>query len=940
MFRRTKICSAALMTLGGVLAAGSAPVFGQQQLERVEITGSAIRRIDAESALPVQVLKKEDIARSGATSVTDLLQRLPAIQGSFGESSSVGGGGGGLTTVSVHNIGDTRTLVLLNGHRLAQFGGQTLTGFGAAMDLNALPIAAIERVEILTDGASALYGADAIAGVVNFITKRDTNEGDISIGYSAPRGGARETRISATKGFGSLAQDGFNVLFSFSHDQRTKLDAKKRNFGNTAELTFNANGKSYRVQQITPSAIPGNAAHDNGTPADDTDDFVFSPYLRANGVCPDKTFRVTDGADDYCAFNFVGELEVYPERERDSFLATLNKKVGEQTLYADLLYSRSNQVSRIAPVPGAISIPSTSPLHATYLAPWGVVGDSLAYYRLYDLGKRENDDTAKFFDVALGSKGLLAGWDYNAFYTHSQSESIQNISGYPGALAVSRLRASGLLDPFVGPGQQSPAGAAAVNATSFSGYWDGGVSKLDTVGVRGSREVMQLPAGPMMVGLGVSYQRESFLSKPSLFAQGRLADPVSGVLCDPAAPSGDPLECDQRFGDEAATVPYSASRNNWGAFGELNIPATKTLEFTTSLRYDRYSDFGTATTAKGAFRWTPSKEVLVRGSVGSGFRAPTVPQVNATLQPYGVTSEPYSCSGSPQALELAAVAASLGVSCQPGTRQYDQLAGGNPDLKPEKSLQRSLGIRFEPSRDVSMGADLWYVKIKDAIGQISEDAVFANPSAYLSSFGSKRDTGTGVVYLAFLADNKNLGKESYTGLDLDATGRARLGFADLTSRLALTYMIREQRQLQAGGRAYSGIGGVDEELGAITFRWLGSWANTFAHGNWAHTFTGNFRSGYLDATTEVEVLDASGTPTGAREEIRLSVPRYATLDWQTQWKPIKNLALTVGLLNVFDTKPPLSISSGGANRGQQFGFDDRYYDSRGRTAYINASYKF
>src|SRR5688572_26341959 len=182
MFRRTKVSTGALMALG-VLAMASAPVFGQQQLEKVEITGSSIRRIDAESALPVQILRKEDIARSGATSTTDLLQRLPAIQGSFSESSSVGGGGGGLTTVSIHNIGDARTLVLLNGHRLAQFGGQSLTGFGAAMDLNAIPISAIERVEILTDGASALYGADAVAGVVNFITRNNTNEGDITLGY-------------------------------------------------------------------------------------------------------------------------------------------------------------------------------------------------------------------------------------------------------------------------------------------------------------------------------------------------------------------------------------------------------------------------------------------------------------------------------------------------------------------------------------------------------------------------------------------------------------------------------------------------------------------------------------------------------------------------------------------------------------------------------------
>jgi iron complex outermembrane receptor protein len=500
---------------------------------------------------------------------------------------------------------------------------------------------------------------------------------------------------------------------------------------------------------------------------------------------------------------------------------------------------------------------------------------------------------------------------------------------------VSRVANSGLLDPFVGPGQQSPAGVAALNSINYKGYWDGGISKLDSIGVRASSELMALPAGPLMLGAGVGFQRESFASRPSLYAQGRLADPVAGTLCDPSAPSGDPLECDQRFGDAAQSIPYSSSRNSYGVFGELIVPAAKGLEFITSLRHDRYEDFGKATTAKAGFRWQPSREVMVRGSVGTGFRAPTVPQINAPRQNYGVTFDDYTCTP-----ELQAIATSLGATCRPGPSQYDVIAAGNTELKPEKSRQRSIGIRFEPGRDVSLGADLWYVRVKNTIGQLTEEEVFANPDLYGNSWTTRTETGTGNVYVAFLADNKNLGTDSLTGLDVDATGRLRLPFASLTSRFALTYMIREQRQLTPTGRKYSAIGGGDEALGVVTFRWLGSWANTFQHGNWAHTFTTNFRSGYLDSTSTVEELDASGNPTGNYEDIRLPVKRHFTLDWQTQWNPRKDFLVTVGLLNVFDTKPPLSISSGGGNRGQQFGYDDRYYSSVGRTAYVNASYKF
>ena len=928
-FRPTAITVAvqALVTSLALLPA----VWAQDAGQRIEITGSSIKRIDAEGALPVQVIRRDEIARSGATSTTDLLQRLPAIQGGFAESSSVGGGAGGFTGVSVHNIGETRTLVLLNGHRLALFGGQSLTGSAAAIDLNAIPISAIERIEILTDGASALYGADAIAGVVNFITRRDTTDGDVTVGFTSPKAGAKEKRISASKGFGSLNTDGYNLFLTVSHDERTKLDASGRNFGNTGKVFFSQDGKNYRIQQFSAQPIPANAVDDLGQ--------LVSPYRLTNGNCPEKTFRViepyNDGSglvDDYCGFDFVGELEIYPVRNRDSVMASFSKRLGAHELFADVLYSKTTQITRIAPVPGSIAIPTSSPLHAKYLQPVGILQDTVTFYRLYDLGKRETRDTPKFLDLAFGSKGDLAGWDYNATFAHSESDSKTAIAGYPGALAVGRLRASGLLDPFVLAGQQSPAGQAAINATSYNGYWDGGTSKLDSFQLRGSKELMAMPGGPMLFGTGFSYQQEKFQSNPSLFAQGKLADPVAGTLCDPTS-SNPLLACDQRFGDEAATEAYGANRKARGLFGELVMPLSKTFEATTSLRYDNYSDFGNATTYKAGFRWTPQKNLLIRGSVGTGFHAPTVPQVNATLQPFGVTSDKYLCSPG-----LAAIATSLSANCQPGNKQYDQLAGGNPNLQPETSRQATLGLRFEPNREVSAGFDLWHVAVKDSFGQLTEQEVFANPQSYLTSWGTKRDTGTGVVYLAFKADNRNLGKSYQTGVDVDVLARGKMGFGDVVSNLKVTYMIREAVQLQKGGAYYSAIGNF-AELGYPTFRWQGTWANTLKAGNWTHTGVINMRSGYLDQVTTAEVLDGAGNVVGS-EDVRLKVPQHFTFDWQSSWTPRKDVQITLGMINVFDTTPPLSISTGGLNRGQQFGFDDRFYDSRGRMIYGNFSYKF
>ena len=928
-FRRSELARSVLIACGTTAAvlAGSA-VFAQSapELQRVEITGSSIKRINAEGALPVVVMKAEEIKASGVTSAADLIKRVSSVQGGTGESGAVGGNSYGFTGISIHNIGETRTLVLLNGKRLAQFGGQTLTGFAAGFDVNAIPLSAIERVEFLTDGASALYGADAMAGVVNFITRKNFNDGDLTIGFSNPQGGGQEKRVSASVGFGSLEKDNYSVGITVGHDERKQLFATDRNFANTGKIQFVYNGKSYRKQQFSPSPIPANALDDKGQ--------LINPTLKTTGACAPKNFRVTepynDGSglvDDYCGFDFVGELEIYPERKRDNLVVSAVANVGGQELYADILFSRTNQVSRIAPVPGGISIPAGSPLHNKYLLPIGITGDSTAFYRLYDLGKRASNDTAEFSNIVVGSKGDLFGWDYNASLSSSVSDVKGSISGYPGALAIGSLRRSGLLDPFVGPGQQSAAAQAAIDKTSYNGYWDGGVSKLMSLALNGSRSIGSLDGGPIQLGAGVNFNREDFESKPSLFAQAALADPVAGTLCNG-------VNCDQRFGDASSSKPYSAGRNSAGAFGEVVLPVTKQLELGAALRYDRYSDFGNATTAKTSFRWNPSPEFLVRGSIGTGFHAPTVPQVNALLRDYGVTSGNYTCSAG-----LAAMAAAQGAACQPGNRQYDQLAGGNPDLAPEKSKQATIGMRFEPNKTWTMGADLWHIAITDSFGQLTEQLVFGNPTAFPKSWGSKVDIGTGKNYLAFKALNTNLGNSFTTGIDFDITGRMKTSFGDLSSNLTLTHMLRDEAQQEINGPYYTAISDFTNEVGAVTFKNKGRLATTLKTGTWAHTLVANFQSGYTDRESTAELLDANGNVVSV-ETLRLDVPAYYSFDWQTVWTPTKSWSITGGVLNILDKAPPLAISNSGTNRGQQFGYDDRYFDSRGRTAYVNASFKF
>ena len=215
MQKRTKVAAGVMLAIGTLAATGA----WAQGSQRVEVTGSSIKRIAAEGALPVITISREEIDKSGATSTQELIQNLPSMQGFVSSAQSVNAGGGGVTTASLRDLGTAYTLVLLNGRRVAPYNT------GSSVNLEQLPLSAIERIEILADGASALYGSDAIAGVVNFITKSNTTAGGIDIKVSRPQAaGGDQNSVSFSKGFGNFDKDGFNVFVvaSFQKDQQIK----------------------------------------------------------------------------------------------------------------------------------------------------------------------------------------------------------------------------------------------------------------------------------------------------------------------------------------------------------------------------------------------------------------------------------------------------------------------------------------------------------------------------------------------------------------------------------------------------------------------------------------------------------------------------------------------------------------------------------------------
>ena len=225
MFQKTKVCSGLLLAFGGSIALSSAPAFAQQQLQRVEITGSSIKRIDSETALPVTIIKREDIERTGATTVADLLEKVSANNGGGYQVSAALGDAArpGFSGASLRALGSNNTLVLLNGRRLSIYAFD-----GGAVSLNDIPLAAIDRIEILRDGASSTYGTDAIAGVINLITRKDFKGGVVSAKILSPQHkGGGEIGLAATLGIGDLAADKYNLMVNLSHQDIDSIKDRK-----------------------------------------------------------------------------------------------------------------------------------------------------------------------------------------------------------------------------------------------------------------------------------------------------------------------------------------------------------------------------------------------------------------------------------------------------------------------------------------------------------------------------------------------------------------------------------------------------------------------------------------------------------------------------------------------------------------------------------------
>jgi iron complex outermembrane receptor protein len=901
----------ALGLLSGLVASTS---FAQDKpIQRVEITGSAIKRINSEGALPVQTLSSEAIAKTGATNVAELIQSLPAMQGFTISAIAAGTDSGGRVSASIHDIGEEYTLVLLNGRRLAPQGS------GSAVNLQAIPLSAVERVEILTDGASALYGSDAIAGVVNFILKRNQQGGDIEANYTQPNDGrpGRSKYVSATYGWGDLDTQGWNILASFRHDEQDQIKATDRDFARTAYLPFKAKGNSYIYDRTSTATIPANVTAtfnaSSGLPS-----VGFSPWLKANGSCPELNYVSLNNTatTQNCAFDFVSTIEIVPENKRDSLFLKGSLKLNDNwTLTSDVAYSRFDLTARIAPNTAPFSIPVGSANYNTYVAPYltpeqrANIRSVSGNYRAYDWGTRDSQTITESKHFVAALDGSIGAWNVSSALTWSENSIDERyVGGYMKDKEFRAMLANGSFNPFAPIGAQSEATQQLIKDSVFHGQVREASTTLKAAEARGSREVWSLPAGAVMLGLGADYREYAYEQTPSYAA-------TSGALynfdADPA---------------------YDMKRDNVGAFAEVIVPVTKQIEVTGALRHDRISAIDndltgkkvgedqSKTTYKISARYQPTQALLFRASYGTGFKAPSMLDIAQPPVSAGFTASSWNCPiAHPD-------------YCRPGKTQYNVIESGNEKLRPETSKQFTIGARYEPSSRFGIGLDLWDVKIRDAVSSVSEQQAWADPVAFRDLFTTYTESSTGSTYWAFRESSVNIGQTHNRGIDWDITTRQRFGFGNLTVGLNGTHMLKADytrpgtRDQWTDSLNYFGINN------AVTFRNIARLTATLDTGKLSNTVIMNYRDGYTDAEATVRNVG-----TGKNELIRLEVPSHTTVDYQVKYKLTEAITIRGGIRNLFDRQPPFSLR---ASSGHQVGFDPRYADPLGRTSYVTANYKF
>jgi len=871
-------------------------------LERVEITGSSIKRLATEDALPVTVVKAEEFAQRGITTLADLMMTLP--QSISLEPSNAGSG----TNINLRGLGVNRTLVLLNGRRMANEA--IADGYA---NIDNIPISALQRTEVLNDGASSIYGSDAIGGVVNFITKRTYNGTAITGQAIFPSlsGGGQEKRGSIITGWGNLDADGWNIYATIDMHRRARLaESDRPNLGTTAELTDLGRPPSLGTGSY---AFPANVVSTKTK-------IAYNPYYSTGCDAPYSI----QGAKGTCLLNSAYYATALYGNSQVSFYSKGSFKFSEDHILT-IDYSRGQEyidsvrnpatsatISTVTPTtaaavittadkwyPGgsggvpAIAALKGEPLTVQYSSP------TLAGTRDIQINQR----------LVANDEGHLFGWDYKAGLDLGLSKrTVRLHQGILDGNALNQGISNGTVNPF---GAQDSAGQAFLNSITLGNdqALRAAQSTFTGVDLTINRELMKLDGGMLAVALGAeAHQDTTFDDKKAI---GTYAAPV------------------------AATPTFAESHRQVEAiYGEVDMPWTKQLTVNAAVRADHFSDTGSTVNPKLSFRYQPTHDLMFRGAASTGFRAPTlfdrygyrVPGANTTTSV--PMDDPVLCPSATPNIPGTGKALPGQIASIVCNAKQPKQTGANPDLQPEKSRNFTMGMVFEPIKNATVSLDYWKISMTNMIANLPENAFTNDPLKYINLFVRNPDGS-----LAYIKNiTMNLGGQKTAGIDLSASYQYKTAKAGVFNfGLDGTYLTQFDNQIDKGGPWSSNIGqfglasnGTTSNFPILSFRWKHNLRVGYTYNDWSTQLTEVFNSGYEDQNL---------TTIATANHHQIS--SYSVVNWTISYRGMPHMDVLFGINNVLNVMPPQTNHS-----AYTFGYLSSAANPIGRAFNVSATYHF
>ncbi len=917
------------------------------ELARVQVTGSNIRRSDVETSSPVQVISKQDIENMGARTLLQVLDNLPAARPAQQDSRSLFTGSDGASQANLRGLGAQGTLVLLNGRRLSYYGAPA--GFQTQfVNIDAIPAAAIERMEVLTDGASAVYGTDAVAGVINVITKRDYTGAEVSVtaDRSSRIDSYGEQQASITAGFGDLDVDRYNVYASVNLYKRDAIPLGDTY--NKRPSQYYVNNPNYLTNlRLGVGSRPGE--FNPGTY------FAFDPLTgaRRQEAAPGCTTPITEAAGTRCVWETWMNREIDgSESERRTAYVNAHVLLGERTeAFAEATYTDIDLRGN-AGTPNGYNTTTGNPtswfsrntgttvnqFRTPFLGPnnvynnaspdlkalmGGVVGLN---YLLQDVGDSHfgQRNTDQSYRVLAGLRGSLGeDWNWETAFatagTHSVTYQTINVN-LPG---FERAFGPYSIDPATGrviisdnPAYQfgviNEANAALIRE-AFPTFDIQSWTRLHTLDGKIEGPLFTLPAGEMRAAFGFNASRETFYTPGN-------ADAANGLIT-------------QQGGSW-----FDGKRNTYAVFAETVAPLTEKLELDAALRVDKYPNFSANLAPKIGLKYQVLPQLLLRGTYSEGFRAPSLAEAGTG----GVFAQLGGFEDEVRCDETNAIANLLRQSARAGdvdlgnsllntdcSRTVARMTQPNQDLKPEKAKISTLGFVYEPASWMSISADYWFIYRRNEIAApdfskpedillltrnaISETdranvaalaAMCADPASGVTCPGTLPGYSVGNV-ASVTGQYKNQGRTLVDGFDIDARSRFSLGnYGTLSLGVAATIARRKQ-------------GYIDEEYGWYYGNTIGYYSNprlrATLNADWNYgAFTTSFFINYIGGTKwawewEDGVRNNPETCTAGSLPVNPAqcdgVPSWWTANLGTVWRPDDHWTVGVTVKNLFDRLP-------------------------------------